>query len=107
MGSQKDAKGNPKWPSLAPSDPMGLTIPPKMKLKRYPFRNCPNMRILKDVPYGINDFGVQRLWKATQEAAHSRSGYPSGSRSSYGGAQEQPEGIHGDPGGSWRALGLS
>ena len=107
-GSPKRHKGIPRGcqrrSKVALSGPKSLRIPPKMRPKRCYFRDWLNMRILKDVPYGINDFGRPGPLESDPRSTQNRGSYTSGLRSSCGGAQEQPEGIHGDPGGSWRAL---
>ena len=58
---RREPKGIPK---VIQGGPCGSHMTPvasetviKMELKRVSFRDRLNMRILKDVPYGINDFG--------------------------------------------------
>ena len=53
----KAIQGGPCGSHMTPAAPETIS---KMQLKRLPFRDRLNIRILKDVPYGINDFGSLR-----------------------------------------------
>ena len=58
---RREPKGIPKaiqgGPCGSHMTPVASETVPKMDLKRVSFRDRRNMRILKDIPYGINDFG--------------------------------------------------